>query len=98
MTSATEAEESALSPVLDHGDFRPENLLVDDESVVAVLDWGNAQVTHHGFALARAEVRFVDRPARSPDERVDLQERFRTAYANHRPLPQFVEIELPRLK
>ncbi|EMA37599.1 phosphotransferase family protein [Halobiforma nitratireducens] len=73
-------------PVLTHGDYQPSNLLVDGDdrgTITAVLDWGNAHVTHAGYALARAEARFVDCHARalSPGERGRLQQVFRDSYA-----------------
>jgi aminoglycoside phosphotransferase (APT) family kinase protein len=74
-------------PVLTHGDLFPGNLLVDGGTVTAVLDWGNAHVTAAGYALARAEMRFVDWfrfPAR---ERARLRRALRTGYREHRPLP-----------
>ena len=76
-------------PVLTHGDYQPSNLLVDDDgAVTAVLDWGNAHVTHAEYALARAEARFVDVYAgRLPwAERKQLRELFRRTYANCAPL------------
>ena len=74
-------------PVLTHGDYHPHNLLCDaDGTVTAVLDWGNAHVTHDGYAVARAEARFVDR-FRLPDrERSALIAAFRAGYEDHRPL------------
>ncbi|AGB35954.1 phosphotransferase family protein [Natronococcus occultus] len=71
-------------PVLTHGDYQPSNLLVEDDgSIVGVLDWGNAHVTHAEYALARAEARFVDVHARAldRDERARLRTAFRTGYA-----------------
>ena len=88
----------AVPPVLAHGDFRPANLLLRGERVTAVLDWGNAHVTHPGLSLARAEVRFADLPAATGSERVELREQFRTAYAARHSLPAFVVSELPRFK
>lgn len=88
----------AVAPVLDHGDFRPANLLVDEDGVAAVLDWGNAHVTHPGFALARAEVRFADLAAGRAGERRALRERFRAAYARRSDLPDAVRAALPRFK
>ncbi len=76
-------------PVLTHGDYQPSNLLVDNEgAVTAVLDWGNAHVTHAECALARAEARFVDLYAgRLPRvERERLRGLFRRAYADGAPL------------
>lgn len=79
--------------VLTHGDFQPGNLLVDDRGrVKTVLDWGNAHVAPAEYALARAEVRFVDRYGAptgrrlSPAEQRRLRRTFRTGYARHAPL------------
>jgi len=75
-------------PVLTHGDLFPGNLLTDaDGRITAFLDWGNAHVTTAGYALARAEMRFIDWfrfPAR---ERATLRRTLRTSYRAHRPLP-----------
>ncbi|ARS89291.1 phosphotransferase family protein [Natrarchaeobaculum aegyptiacum] len=73
---------SGGQPVLCHGDYQPDNLLVDpDGSVTAVLDWGNAHVAPAEYAVARAEVRFVESDrSRSADERSQLRETFREAY------------------
>lgn len=84
--------------VLAHGDFRPANLLVRNGRISAVLDWGNAHITHPGFSLARAEVRFVDLLADDSSERGVLRDRFRTSYAAHHRLPASVITELPRFK
>lgn len=76
--------ERELTPVLTHGDYQPGNLLVDDHGrVSAILDWGNAHVTHAGYALARAEARFVDIPRLRADDRRRLRRIFREAYARH---------------
>jgi aminoglycoside phosphotransferase (APT) family kinase protein len=75
-------------PVLTHGDLFPENLLVDsDGEVTAVLDWGNAHVTTAGYALARAEMRFVDWYLFPAGERRQLRDRLRAGYRQYRPLP-----------
>jgi aminoglycoside phosphotransferase (APT) family kinase protein len=75
-------------PVLTHGDLFPDNLLVDAKgAVTAVLDWGNAHVTTAGYALARAEMRFVDWPRFPASERDRLRDRLHAGYRQHRPLP-----------
>lgn len=78
-------------PVLCHGDYHPGNLLVEDGRVSAVLDWGNAHVTHAGYAFARAEARFVDVHRLTPrNERRADRRTFREAYARHAPIePDF---------
>ncbi|WP_436933482.1 phosphotransferase family protein [Halovenus marina] len=75
-------------PVLTHGDLFPGNLLVDSSGdVTAVLDWGNAHVTTPGYALARAEMRFVDWFLFGNAERGRLRTALRSGYRQHRPLP-----------
>ncbi|MDQ2051833.1 aminoglycoside phosphotransferase family protein [Natronolimnohabitans sp. A-GB9] len=80
------AGDDGCRPVLTHGDYQPGNLLVDESgAITAVLDWGNAHVTHAEYALARAEVRFVDvyagRLPRAECRR--LRHTFRRAYASY---------------
>ena len=86
-------------PVLTHGDYRPGNLLVDERgSITAVLDWGNAHVTHAGYALAHAEAQFVDIHRLPRAERERLRRVFRTAYAEYAPLPADFDRHAPRYK
>ncbi|WP_254864442.1 phosphotransferase family protein [Halovivax gelatinilyticus] len=78
---------SGARPVLTHGDFHPGNLLVSETGALsAVLDWGNAHVTRPEYAIARAEVRFVDRYRFPRPERERLRARFRAAYRGRAPL------------
>ena len=75
-------------PVLTHGDLFPDNLLIDSGgSITAVLDWGNAHVTTAGYALARAEMRFIDWYLFPGSERRRLRNRLRAGYRQHRSLP-----------
>lgn len=75
-------------PVLTHGDLFPGNLLVDGEgAVTAFLDWGNAHVTTAGYALARAELRFVDWFRFDESRRSTLEAALREGYTKHRTLP-----------
>ncbi len=77
-----------LQPVLTHGDLFPGNLLADDAGrVTALLDWGNAHVTTAGYALSRAEMRFVDWFRFPGRERERLRTALRTGYRRHRSLP-----------
>lgn len=71
--------------VLCHGDFHPGNLLVTSSGrITAVLDWGNAHVAPAEYAVARAEVRFIDRFRSLPSpERARLREVFRARYRDH---------------
>ena len=72
-------------PVLAHGDYRPGNLLVDDGSITAILDWANSHVTSAGYSLARAETRFVDVPPVAAKHR--LRRAFRDGYRRHASIP-----------
>jgi hypothetical protein len=75
-------------PVLSHGDLFPGNLLVDEAgAVTGLLDWGNAEVTTAGYALARAEMRFIDWFRFPAGERRQLRTVLRRSYRQHRPLP-----------
>ncbi|NGM68826.1 aminoglycoside phosphotransferase family protein [Natronolimnobius sp. AArcel1] len=85
-------------PVLTHGDYQPRNLLIaSDGSITGILDWGNAHVTHATYALARAEVRFVDLEwiagRLEPGERDRLRRLFRDGYASKGPLERTTELE-----
>jgi len=74
-------------PVLTHGDLFPGNLLFEDGAITAVLDWGNAHVTTAGYALARAEMRFIDWFRFPSAERRDLRAALREGYRQHRSVP-----------
>jgi aminoglycoside phosphotransferase (APT) family kinase protein len=74
-------------PVLSHGDLFPGNLLVEGGTITGVLDWGNAHVTTAGYALARAEMRFVDWFRFQGPERRRLRTALREGYREHRSLP-----------
>jgi aminoglycoside phosphotransferase (APT) family kinase protein len=75
-------------PVFSHGDLFPENLLVDDAGeITALLDWGNAHVTTAGYALARAEMRFIDWFRLPAGEQRRLRVALREGYLHHRDLP-----------
>ncbi|RQH01799.1 phosphotransferase family protein [Natrarchaeobius oligotrophus] len=91
---------SAPRPVLCHGDFQPDNVLVEaDGSITALLDWGNAHVGPAEYAVARAEVRFVDSARSIPsDERSRLRETFRSSYRDHAPLESGYENRAPLYK
>lgn len=78
-------------PVMCHGDLFPGNLLVEDGRITAVLDWGNAHVSTPGYALARAEMRFVDWFLFPAAERDRLRAALRAGYRGHRPLPPAYE-------
>ncbi|MEY7849198.1 phosphotransferase family protein [Natrarchaeobius sp. A-rgal3] len=86
MLPVTFTGDDGCRPVLTHGDYQPGNLLVDRSgAVTTVLDWGNAHVTHAEYALARAEIRFIDVYARrlSSAHRWELRRAFRAGYARH---------------
>ncbi|ELZ02902.1 aminoglycoside phosphotransferase [Natrialba chahannaoensis JCM 10990] len=95
------AGDDGCRPVLTHGDFQPSNLLVTPAGdITAILDWGNAHVTHDEYALARAEVRFVDLHARrfSRAERERLRTAFRRGYTAHAPLSDEFDERAPSYK
>ena len=95
------AGDDGCRPVLTHGDYQPSNLLVNGEGgVTAVLDWGNAHVTHAEYALARAEIRFVDgyRGRLAASERRQLRRTFRRSYAAHAPLEYAYDRRAPFYK
>lgn len=73
---------SPIRPVLDHGDYQPSNLLVEAGEITAVLDWGNAQITDAGYALARAEIRFIDLLAVAENGKDARRQVFREGYAS----------------
>lgn len=76
------------TPVLAHGDLFPDNLLVDDAgAITALLDWGNAHVTTRGYALARAEMRFVDWFGFSRSEKERMRSALRCGYETRTTLP-----------
>jgi len=78
-------------PVLCHGDLFPGNLLVEGDRIAALLDWGNAHVSTPGYALARAEMRFVDWFRPPAGERDRLRAALRAGYRAHRALPPAYE-------
>lgn len=86
------------NPVLDHGDYFPGNLLLEDEELVAILDWGNAHVTHAGYALARAEARFVDLVVRDRKQRAALRRELRAGYRERASLPASYDEHAPWFK
>lgn len=80
--------ETDFEPVLTHGDLFPGNILVDDRGRISgLLDWGNAHVTTTGYALARAEMRFIDWFRLPAEERAMLRGALREQYQQHRDLP-----------
>lgn len=82
------ASPSDWQPVLSHGDLFPENLLIDDDGeITGLLDWGNTHVTTAGYALARAEMRFIDWFRLPADEQRRLRTALREGYLHHRSLP-----------
>jgi len=75
-------------PVLSHGDLYPGNLLVDDAGrITGLVDWGNAHVTTAGYALARAQMRFIDWFRFRPSHRQQLYDALQEGYREHRSLP-----------
>lgn len=51
--------DGAFAPVLLHFDYRPANLLVRDDEVVAVLDWGLARAGHAEYDFFKFEKNFL---------------------------------------
>lgn len=88
LTSLPMADDESVQPVLDHGDYFPGNVLVERGRITGLVDWGNAHVTHAGYALARAEARFVDIPLRGRAKRSEATASFRAGYRESRNLPQ----------
>lgn len=68
-------------PVLHHGDYHPGNVLVTEDRITGVLDWGNAYVTDADYAAAVGELRFVD--LIPTGRRQTLRHAFRSGYREH---------------
>ena len=85
--------QSAVAPVLCHGDFHPLNILAQDGSVTGVLDWGNATfgdpASDVGSTIANISTVPIGvppllRPAMRAVIALALR-RYRQAYRRHRP-------------
>lgn len=83
----TDALETPVAPVLLHGDYRPDNLVLAPESgqpaIRAVIDFGG-DVGDGLSDLALAEQSLVDVPVADPDRAADLRATLRSAYREHR--------------
>lgn len=82
-----DALETPAVPVLLHGDYRPDNLVLappgDRPAIRAVVDVGG-DVGDGLFDLALAEQSLVDVPVTDPDRAADLRATLREAYRDHR--------------
>jgi len=76
----------SFQPVLAHGDYHPGNLLVENDSITTVLDWGNAHITDASYSLAQAETRFIDVPPATETD--SLRESFRKGYEKYATVPE----------
>ncbi|GAA0224543.1 phosphotransferase family protein [Haladaptatus pallidirubidus] len=72
-------------PALVHGDYQPENILFEGESVVAVVDWEFCFVGAGEFDLCRADREFFDWYTVSESD--DLRGSIREGYESVRTLP-----------
>ncbi|WP_458207467.1 phosphotransferase family protein [Haladaptatus sp. NG-SE-30] len=72
-------------PEFVHGDYQPANLLFEDESVAAVLDWEFCFAGAGEFDLCRAEREFFDWHTAPEDD--DLRGSIREGYESVRTLP-----------
>lgn len=79
---------AASTPVLGHGDLFPGNVRVNRAGeIVGVVDWADAHATVAGYALAQAELRFIDWFRFPPTERDRLRRALRDGYTTRRQLP-----------
>lgn len=82
-----DALETPVTPVLLHGDYRPDNLVLapdpEQPPIRAVIDFGG-DVGDGLFDLALAEQGLVDVPVADPDRAADLRATLRTAYRDRR--------------
>lgn len=71
-----------FDPVLTHGDYRLDNLVVDPETgeTNAVLDWATPVAATPVWEIAVTEAILVDRPAFDADRKRELTERLYEAY------------------
>jgi Ser/Thr protein kinase RdoA (MazF antagonist) len=69
---------------LTHHDFRPDNLVVRDDRIVAVLDWDRTATDHQLFDVAFAALQFGHRQCLFPGADLRLAAHFVAAYVNSR--------------
>lgn len=77
-----------FTPVISHGDLRPENVMVDDGEVTGIIDWQNPYACHAEFGAVKIEVMFIDKHVTYLPERRMLRNEFYDAYTEHYPLPK----------
>lgn len=69
---------------LTHHDFRPDNLVVRDARIAAVLDWDRTTADHQLFDVAFTALQFGHRQCLFPGADLRLAGRFVSAYVNSR--------------
>lgn len=69
---------------LTHHDFRPDNMVVRDARIAAVLDWDRTTPDHQLFDVAFAALQFGHRQCLFPGVDLRLAARFVSAYVNFR--------------
>lgn len=73
-----------VEPAIVHNDYRPGNMLVDDDTVTAVLDWDNAFAGDALYDYVMAEESFMAQDEWSEERNEEVREAFRSAYEQHR--------------
>jgi len=69
---------------LTHHDFRPDNIVVRDARIAAVLDWDRTTLDHQLFDVAFAALQFGNRQCLFPGADLALARRFVSAYVHSR--------------
>ncbi len=83
-----------VDPVICHGDFHPNNILVADGKVTGLIDWGNGKFTHPEFDVAITHLIMSIGPIEGssvPSEELRLtidraMTRYLAAYRSHLPI------------
>ncbi len=81
---------TTATPRLVHDDFRPANLMYNDEAdqpITAVLDWQNALAGHPEYNVAQTEFLFIDSVFRDPEVRASLREQLHDGYREFHEFP-----------
>lgn len=79
-----------------HQDYRPNNLLVRDGKIVAILDWDLARRDHQLYDMAVAALQFGRRQCLFPEASLRLALRFIDAYLAARGRPR-LRLQAPRI-
>jgi len=66
-----------------HNDYRPGNLLVDDDTITTVLDWDNAYAGDALYDYVMAELDFISPDNWEDDRNAEVRDRFREGYERH---------------